>query len=231
MKALLIARRELGDLVGDRSFMLGLVFLGVGPLLFVNIVGGNRIAPVVLLVFAIQSALFPTFMTANVAASTFIQDKESQTLLPLLAAPVRDSQILAGKLVAIFIPAAVASWAALAIFYVAASIKVGAGLVSSVITPGIVYSIMVLSGLLVLTLGCWTMVVASRVRTARTAQQISGLIIAALYGLFAVSAPYLFDAAGGWLFLALPLAILAADVGALELARRLWGREEVIARI
>ena len=231
MKALLIARRELSDLVGDRSFILGLVFLAVAPLLFVNIGGGTRIPAAVLLVFAVQSAMFPTFMTANVAASTFIQDKENQTLLPLLAAPISDGQIITGKLLAIFAPAALGSWLALAIFYVAASVKFGAALVASVITAPILYAIVVLSALLVLTLASWTMVVASRVRTARSAQQVAGLIIAALYGLFAVSAQYLFDAFGGWIFLALPVAILVADVAALELARRLWGREEAIARI
>jgi ABC-type Na+ efflux pump permease subunit len=231
MKAFLIAKRELGDFLGDRSAVLGIGFLAIAPLLFVNLGGGSRIPAAILLILTVQSAMFPTFMTANVAASTFIQDKENQTLLPLLAAPVSDSQIIAGKLLAIFLPSAVGSWLALAIFYVAATLKFGTALVASVITPPIIYAIVVLSALLIITLGSWTMVVTSRVRTARTAQQISGLMIAALYGVFAVSAQFLFDAFGGWVFLALPLAILAADIGALEIARRLWGREEVIARI
>ena len=108
MKAALIARRELGDIVGDRSFVLGLIGLAAIPLLLVNF-GGPRIPAQFLLIFGVQAALFPTFMTVSVASSTFIQDREGQTLLPLLAAPVSDSQIIAGKLAAIFLPAAGAS--------------------------------------------------------------------------------------------------------------------------
>jgi len=230
MKAALIARRELGDIIGDRSFVLGLIGLAAIPLLLVNF-GGPRIPAPLLLVFAVQAALFPTFMTVSVASSTFIQDKEGQTLLPLLAAPVNDSQIITGKLAAIFLPAAAASWVALTIFYVAASLRFGQGLVGSVLTPEMLYSLVVLSALLVLTLGSWAMVIASRVRTVRAAQQLSGILIAALYAGIAFAAQYLFQAFDGLLLVALPLVILGLDIVALELARRLWGREEVIARI
>ena len=229
MKALRIARRELGDFLGDRSFVLGLIALIGVPLLLVQIPGG-RLPGAVLLIFAVQSALFPSFMTVNVAASAFIQDKENQTLLPLLAAPISDSQIVVGKLAAIMIPATAASWIALGIYYVAASNRFGGAFVASILTPGILYAIAVLAALLVMTLGSWSLVIASRVSTVRAAQQLSGLLIAGLYAAFAFAAQFIFDAFGGALFIALPLGLLAADVVALELARRLWGREEVIAR-
>jgi len=230
MKAALIARRELGDIVGDRSFVLGLIGLAAIPLLLVNF-GGPRIPAQFLLIFGVQAALFPTFMTVSVASSTFIQDREGQTLLPLLAAPVSDSQIITGKLAAIFLPAAGASLVALTIFYTAASFRFGHELVGAVFTPEILYSLIVISALIVLTLASWSMVIASRVRTVRAAQQLSGILIAVLYAGIAFAAQYLFQAFDGLFLVALPLGILALDILALELARRLWGREEVIARI
>src|SRR5439155_365753 len=75
------------------------------------------------------------------------------------------------------------------------------------------------------------MIVAARVRSSRAAQQIAGLIIALSIALFATLGFVASQVAGGWPLLALGLVLLAFDVAALEVARRVWQRGEVIGRI
>lgn len=233
MKAFLVAKRELGDLVADRSYFMGLLVLIAMPvILMLALPQGTRGGGAeFFLIFGVQAAMFPTFMTVNAAAASFVQDKEGQTLLPLLAAPIRDWDIVFGKLGAIVVPSVIASWLALAVYVVAASIRFGASKVLDVLGPGMLFSLAVVALLLVLTFASWAMIVASRVRTVRAAQQISGFLVAlvlvAAIGLLQFVNRF-FD---GWLLVVLPLAILAMDVVALEITRRLWRRDEAIARI
>ena len=232
-KAWLVARRELGDLVGDRSFLLGLGILVLMPLFLVlTLAGGATRSPgSIIFFFALQSALFPSFMAVNAAAATFAQEKEAQTLLPLLAAPIRDLDIIVGKTLAILLPATAASWLALAAYDVVATLRFGAEPVASVLSPPTLLSLGALAAFLVLTLGSWAMVIASRVKTVRAAQQISGLLAGLLVAVFVAAASFITQVLDGWLLVLLPLGVLAADIVALELTRRLWQREEVIARI
>lgn len=232
MKALLVARRELGDLLSDRSFSLGLVALMAVPLVLVSTVGGTVRDPTLLiLVFAIQSTIFPAFMSVNAAAATFIQDKEGQTLLPLLAAPIRDEQIIFGKMIAIFVPATLAAWLTLSLYTTAAAFRFGTAKTFAVLSPPMLFALGVLAAILVLTLGSWSMIIASRVRTVRAAQQLAGLLVAVVTVGLLAGAQYLTSVLDGWLIVFVPVAVLALDIAALELTRRLWGREEAIARI
>ena len=233
MKALLVARRELSDLFADRSFLLGLLVLVAMPLILVFTLGGAtpRDPRPIIFVFAVQSSIFPAFMSVNAAASTFVQDKEGQSLLPLLAAPIRDGEIVLGKMLAIFTPAAVASWLTLILFTVTASWRFGADRVLGILSPQMLLTLGVLSSLFVITLGSWAMVIASRVKTVRAAQQIAGLVVGLITVGLAAAASFITQLLDGWLLVALPLGVLAADVVALELTRRLWGREEAIGRI
>ena len=195
----------------------------------VNVTARN-VGPVVF-VFAVQAAVFPAFMSINAAATTFIQDKENQSLLPLLAAPIRDEQIVYGKALAVFVPSILAAFLSLGIYLAAASFRFGASAVFTVVQPPTFFALLVVSALFTLTIGSVGMIVASRVRSIRSAQQIAGILIAIVVVGIVAGGQYLTQFADGWLLVILPLGVLAADVVALELVRRLWGREEVIARI
>jgi len=95
----------------------------------------------------------------------------------------------------------------------------------------ILFALLVLSLLYLVTTGSIAMIVAARVRSSRAAQQIAGLIIALSVALFATLGFAASQVAGGWPLLALGLALVAFDVIALEIARRVWQRGEVIGRI
>jgi ABC-type Na+ efflux pump permease subunit len=234
VKAWLVGRRELVDLFADRSYLFGFVALFLIPFALVTTIpggGSSRSVVPLILILAIQSAMFPAFMSINAAATTFIQDKENQSLLPLLAAPIRDEQIVFGKAIAVFVPSIVASWIALSLYVVIASVRFGAPVVLEVLSPGMLLSLGMLAALLTVTIGSVGMIVASRVRSVRSAQQIAGMLIALVLVSFVATAQQLLRIADGWLIVLVPLAVLALDVVALEITRRLWGREEAIARI
>jgi hypothetical protein len=69
------------------------------------------------------------------------------------------------------------------------------------------------------------------VRTTRAGQQIAGLMIGLSAAIFAVLGVAAARIADGWALVGLGLAFVAADVVALEIARRVWQRGEVIGRI
>jgi len=232
-KAWIIAMREITwEILGDRGSVLRLLAFAALPFAFVFL---NRSPSprndVLLFVLALQSALLPALTGVGLIASTFSQEKESQTLVPLLAAPVRDMDIVIGKLLGMLIPVSALSVASLTLFYVLASVVYGAARVQRALPPEILYALVVLALFYVLTTGSWVLVIAARVRTSRAAQQAAGLVIAAsvfLFGALGTVAANLYE---GWPLVALGGLLVIADVGALEIARRAWQRGEVIGRI
>lgn len=234
-KALLLMRHDIIGQYSDRGAVYrALVFVAL-PIIIVFVNRGAASArgasAVLLLVYAFYAALLPAASAVNAAAGSFAGEKEAQTLVPLLAAPIRDIDIVAGKLLATLVPSTALSIVSILAFYVAATVEFGAARVARVLTPEMLYVFAALGMFFVLTLGSWVMVLSSRASSQRAAQQIAGLITAGmLIGLTAIGT--LLARSLDWeILLAAVLAVLASDVIALELARRLWNREEAIARI
>jgi Zn-dependent protease with chaperone function len=75
------------------------------------------------------------------------------------------------------------------------------------------------------------MIVAARVKSSRAAQQIAGVVIALSAAVFAGLGFVASQIGEGWPLLALGAGIVVVDILALELARRVWQREEVIGRV
>lgn len=234
-KAWLIARREITwELFGDRGSILRTSLFALLPIFFAfsaRSSGGGPRLDGALLALALQSSFIPALTGVGLIASTFTAEKENQTLVPLLAAPIRDFDIVAGKLIGMLIPVTATCAASLGVFYVLSGLLYGWPRVAHVLPPEILYSLVVVSFLYLLTAGSVALIVAARVRTSRAAQQLAGLVIgisilvAAFLGAGAV---VLFD---GWGLVVLGVVLVALDVVALEIARRAWQRSEVIARI
>jgi membrane protein YdbS with pleckstrin-like domain len=100
-----------------------------------------------------------------------------------------------------------------------------------VLTPELLYALLVLSLLYLITTGSVTMIVAARVKSSRAAQQLAGLVIALSAAVFAGLGLVASQVGEGWPLLALGVALVLMDVVALEIARRVWQREEVIGRV
>ena len=231
MKALILARREIVEQYSDRASILrGLVLIAL-PIVIIQLNRSAAGAPnALILTFALQAALLPAATAINAAAGSFAAEKEAQTLVPLLAAPISDIEIVAGKLIGVMVPAAVLSIVSLLTYYAAATQRFGAARVGEVLDPLTMAELYGLSILFILTLGSWVMVVSARVPSQRAAQQIAGLVLAGVVvGLTAISSVVTnistFVIVGGI------IAVLVSDVAALQLAQRLWNREEAVARL
>src|SRR6266540_4635112 len=121
-KAALIAWREIRwEIFGDRGAVLRTGFFALLPAIFVlaerNAAAGPR-SDLALLALALQSAFFPALSGVALIASTFTQEKENGTIIPLLASPVRDMDIVVGKLIGMIGPVMTICAGSLGVYYV-----------------------------------------------------------------------------------------------------------------
>jgi ABC-type Na+ efflux pump permease subunit len=231
MKALLLARREIVEQYSDRAAIVRALLLVALPIVIIQLNRSAANAPdAFILIFALQAALLPAATAINAAAGSFAAEKEAQTLVPLLAAPIRDIEIVAGKLIGVIVPAAALSIVSLLVYHTAASQRFGATRIGEVLDPVTMAELFGLAVLFILTLGSWVMVVSARVPSQRAAQQIAGIVLAGVVvGLTGISSVVTNIPTG--LIIGGVVAVLASDVIALQLAQRLWNREEAVARL
>lgn len=233
-KAAVIAWREIRwEILGDRGAILRTGFFALLPILFVLTGRGTRGGPneLAILVLALQSTLIPALSGVALIASTFTQEKENGTLVPLLASPVRDMDIVVGKLLGMVAPVMLISAGSLALFYVLGSLAFAPTRVQTALPPQVLYALLVVAFLYLITAGSWVLIVAAVVRTTRAGQQIAGLMIGLSAAIFAVLGVGAARIADGWALVALGIGFVVADVVALEIARRVWQRGEVIGRL
>ncbi len=230
--ALLIAWREIRwEIFGDRSAVLRMGIFAVLPIAFVLTNRSARTNDVALFGLALQSALFPALSGVALIASTFTQEKENGTIIPLLASPVRDLDIVVGKLVGMIVPVFAICVASVALYFGLVSAEYGVERVVTALPFGVLYALVVLALLYLLTAGSWVLIVAALVKTSRAGQQIAGLLIGLSVAVFTGLGFAAANIAGGWALVVLGVALVGSDVVALEIARRVWRREEVLARL
>jgi ABC-type Na+ efflux pump permease subunit len=231
-KALMLAWREIKEQYSDRASIVRAVFLAALPIVIIQLNRGQgaRSPDVIIIIFALQAALLPAATAINGAAGSFAAEKEAQTIVPLLAAPIRDIDIVAGKLIGVLVPASAISALSLTAYYVAASANFGAERIARVLDPATMAGLFALSVFFILTIGAWVMVVSARVASQRAAQQVAGLFLAGMVvGLTAIGS--FIETLPVELIIGVAIAVLISDFVALELARRLWDREEAVARL
>ena len=180
-----------------------------------------------------QSVLFlliiPVMVAISIATYSIIGEKQSRSLEPLLATPVKTWELLLGKSLAAAIPAVLLTWVAF-LLYPLGVLALGSASVVGFVMDGLaIFMALVLAPLLIffnLSLG---VVVSSRSSDPRSAQQwsvfiilpILFLILGPIFGLF----PLTFNLV---LFIALGLAVL--DVLVLYFGVRLFQREAILTR-
>lgn len=230
--ALRIAWREIRwEIFGDRGAVGRMGIFAILPIVFVLTNRGARTNDLAIFSLALQSALFPALSGVALIASTFTQEKENGTIIPLLASPVRDIDIVVGKLLGMIGPVFTLCVGSIALFYVLASAQFGATRIRASLPPEIIYALVVTALLYLLTAGSWVLIVAALVKTTRAGQQIAGLLIGISVAVFAGLGVVATQAADGWGLVALGAALVLSDVLALDVARRVWRREEVLARL
>ena len=179
--------------------------------------------------FLVFFLLMPAYIPLSIATFSIIGEKQARSLEPVLAAPIRTVELLAGKAIAALVPGVLAGLVTYVIFVLLASVVYGPNLFGVVTDPSWLTGVFLLGpavGLLSVVAG---VIVSARVNDPRVAQQIGGVIIVPVIGIVLVQATgAVLVGAIGYLVLA-TLILLVALVG-LRIGVRLFDREAILTR-
>ncbi len=173
--------------------------------------------------------LMPAYIPLSIATFSIIGEKQARTLEPVLAAPVRTVELLAGKAIAALVPGVLAGWLTYVAFASLAAIVYGPRLLGVVTDPSWLSGVFVLGPAVGLSSVVTGVIVSSRVNDPRVAQQIGGVIIVPIIGVTLVQATgsVLVDATG---YLLLAGVILALSLVGLRIGVALFDREAILTR-
>ncbi len=173
--------------------------------------------------------VIPITITITIASHSIVGEKEQHTLEPLLATPIKTWQLLLGKMLVPLIPGTVAAWVAYAI-YVLVLRLIASPLVNNFVvsTPYLILVFLFTPLLTALTV-LFSLIISSRVSSARTAQQISSVIFVPLILLFAAQILGVLNI-NTLASLLVCLVVLLLDGGTLLLATAVFQRETILTR-
>jgi ABC-2 type transport system permease protein len=252
-----ILRREFSETLRNRLLLATIlvppVLLTVAPLALAGVIGERSLpAPLATAVlaqrpewaafsrselagaFAVQQflaffLLMPAYIPLSIATFSIIGEKQARSLEPVLAAPIRTIELLAGKALAALIPGVLAGWVTYVVFVALASIVYGPHLFGVVTDPSWLTGVFVLGPVVGLASVVAGVVTSSRVSDPRVAQQIGGVIIVPIIAVTLVQATgTLLVGASGYLILA--GVILLISLAGLRLGVRLFEREAILTR-
>ncbi len=185
---------------------------------------------IVLQEFLILYLVMPVIIPVTIAAYSIIGEKQSRSLEPLLATPVKTSELLLGKAVAGVVPAILATWLAYGIFAAGMRLVITSERVlASLFDPMWLVAMLILAPLLALLSMSIGVMISSRVNDTRAAQQLGGVLVIPLVALgIAQTAGFVLLNALTFVVGATVIALI--DVGVLFAATRLFQRETILTR-
>ncbi len=252
-----ILRREWMETLRNRlllaTILLPPVLLTVAPIILAGAVG-DRALPAELVTqileqkpewasftpgelagaFAVQQflvffLLMPAYIPLSVATFSIIGEKQARSLEPVLAAPIRTVELLAGKAIAALVPGVLAGWVTYVVFVALASVVYGPALLGVVTDASWLAGVFLLGPAVGLSSVVAGVIVSARVNDPRVAQQIGGVIIVPIVGLVMVQATgTLLVGPVGYFLMA--VVVLLVSLGGLRIGVRLFDREAILTR-
>ena len=147
--------------------------------------GGDCMLYFIITQFLLLYMMVPLIVPMTIASYSIVGEKTTRTLEPLLATPVHTVEILVGKGLAGVIPAVLATWIGYLIYAVGTWVMVqNPVVVSKLFDPLWMAAIFVVGPLLSLLGVSISVMISSRVNDPRVAEQISGLFVLPVVGLF-----------------------------------------------
>lgn len=191
---------------------------------------GNCMLIYIMNQFLILYIFVPLIIPVNIAAYSIVGEKTNHSLEPLLGTPITTLELLVGKMLAAVIPAVLATWIGFFIFCAGGVIISGGfDLIFMLMDVGWLTAIFLLGPLLSLFSVCVCLMISSRVRDPRVAEQISSVVILPVLLL-------MFGQIFGFLIFSSNLAILIslftliADVVVVYFCVQLFARETILTR-
>ncbi len=252
-----VLRREWSEIVRNRLLMSTIlippVILTIMPLALAGVVG-DRALPEPLAhsvisqrpewaaftaaelagAFAVQQflaffLLMPAYIPLSIATFSIIGEKQARTLEPVLATPIRTSELLAGKAVAALVPGVFAGWVTYVVFVGLASLVYGPALFGVVTDGSWLVGVFVLGPAVGLSSVVAGVVVSSRVNDPRVAQQVGGIIVVPIIAVTLLQATgTLLVGPAGYLLLA--LIVLVLSLVGLRAGVAMFDREAILTR-
>jgi ABC-2 type transport system permease protein len=214
--------------------LLPLIFLGFAVFMLLQAKGLPPEAPPETKFILINQTMFyfillPLIIPLSIAVYAVTGEKEQKSLEPLLATPLTDLELFAGKVLAAAIPGVVISWLFFGLFLGIASLLVTPDLVLTVLAPPWLVAIFLLSPLVAIFTVTVSMLISSRMSDTRAAYQLSSFAV-----LPVVIPIFIFGLREALLSLgliALEAGIVAiVDAGTVLLAAKLFQREQILVR-
>jgi ABC-2 type transport system permease protein len=227
---LTVAPIVLAGAIGQRALPAGLAtqILGQKPE-WADFTPGELAGAFAVQQFLVFFLLMPAYIPLSIATFSIIGEKQARSLEPVLAAPIRTVELLAGKAIAALVPGVLAGWATYVVFVALASVVYGPHLFGVVTDPSWLAGVFLLGPAVGLASVVSGVIVSSRVNDPRVAQQIGGVIIVPIVGLvLAQASGTILVGATGYAVMSV-VVLLVALVG-LRIGVRLFDREAILTR-
>jgi ABC-2 type transport system permease protein len=179
--------------------------------------------------FLVFFLLMPAYIPLSIATFSIIGEKQARSLEPVLAAPIRTAELLAGKAIAALVPGVLAGWATYALFVGLASVVYGPALLGVVTDLSWLAGVFLLGPAVGLSSVVAGVIVSARVNDPRVAQQIGGVVIVPVIALVLVQATGTL-LVGPLGYLLLSAGVLAVSLIGLRIGVRLFDREAILTR-
>jgi ABC-type Na+ efflux pump permease subunit len=174
--------------------------------------------------------IIPIMASSVTSSDSFAGEKERKTIEALLATPISDTEMLLGKVLVSFIPAMAITLVAFSVYATIVDITTFS-LFGSLLLPNLVWVIMVLGvapTLALCSVGL-TVIISSRVKGFKEAQQISAVLLLPVLGIvFAQLTGFMIL---GPEVLAILIGVLAlVNVAIFYVGKKLFKREEILSQ-
>ena len=183
--------------------------------------------------FAVGQAMFCFFLTpviipATMAAYSVIGERDQGTLEPMLTLPMDDREFLAGKVLAIVLPAVGATWLIFSIYYVMVLAVVGEPVRGAAMDPTWVFAMLLMAPLMAVFSTLTGMAFSARSKDVRVAEHLSGLVLLpSMFPILLVVTNAIPATVLTWLVLAGVVGLV--DAGLWRVALRAFERERAIS--
>ena len=179
--------------------------------------------------FLVFFLLMPAYIPLSIATFSIIGEKQARSLEPVLAAPIRTVELLAGKAVAALVPGVLAGWVTYVVFVALASLVYGPALFGVVTDASWLAGVFLLGPAVGLSSVVAGVIVSARVNDPRVAQQIGGVIIVPIVALVLIQATgTILVGPVGYTVLAIVIGIISL-IG-LRVGVGLFDREAILTR-
>jgi ABC-2 type transport system permease protein len=174
--------------------------------------------------------LIPAIIPTVIASYSFVGEKLNKSLEPLLATPTTDTELLAGKTLAIFIPSVLVTWISLLPAVIIVDL-VTYPILGYYILPNVIW---ILGVFFVAPLFCIlsvlvNVIISARVSDVRTSQQIGSIVVLPVIAFFIVALAGVVVLNDVYMLL-FGVAILAVDLIVFFISLKMFQREEILVK-